>query len=241
MEGVPRAGRVCAQLLQNQQGRFSVGVTAIVRVTTEWGNSHEDVGFGGADNMPSAGQALEKAKKHAVTDARKRALRLFGEVLGNCLRSEDYQTQAKRARTSDAGGGVDTPGRVMVGGGVGGRASLATPGFQAQSHAIAGSGSGGGGGVGAATGGGRAMAAVPPMPPTGLPSVPAAPAVLRVEKTTSDDLLGGGPGSLSRPEDDTGADEEENDDDAILQAMDAFETDLAPAPHAGDKRGRQQD
>lgn len=35
--------------------------------------------------MKSKGMALEKARKEAISDARKRALRLFGNGLGNCV------------------------------------------------------------------------------------------------------------------------------------------------------------
>ena len=34
------------------------------------------------------------------TDARKRCLRLFGESLGNCIASEDFQKEAKDAQVS---------------------------------------------------------------------------------------------------------------------------------------------
>jgi DNA recombination protein Rad52 len=49
------------------------------------GTSHEDLGYGTAENMKTKGQALEKARKEAVSDGRKRALRLFGNGLGNCI------------------------------------------------------------------------------------------------------------------------------------------------------------
>jgi DNA repair and recombination protein RAD52 len=49
------------------------------------GSSHEDVGYGIAEGMKSRGMALEKAKKEAISDGRKRALRLFGNGLGNCV------------------------------------------------------------------------------------------------------------------------------------------------------------
>lgn len=66
------------------------------------GASHEDIGYGRADNVKTKGDGLDKvrrclvtlttdshdrvqAKKEAVTDALKRALRNFGNLLGNCL------------------------------------------------------------------------------------------------------------------------------------------------------------
>ena len=65
--------------------RWTVCATAIVRVYARGGGYHEDVGCGIASNVPDQGQAIEKAKKEAVSDGRKRALRIFGDVLGNCL------------------------------------------------------------------------------------------------------------------------------------------------------------
>ncbi|GJN89379.1 hypothetical protein Rhopal_002359-T1 [Rhodotorula paludigena] len=71
--------------LDPQSGRWSVGVTAIVRVRLRDGTSHEDVGFGKLENGKSKADALDKAKKEAVTDGLKRTLRYFGKLLGNCL------------------------------------------------------------------------------------------------------------------------------------------------------------
>ena len=75
--------------IDEDHGRFRVGVTAIVRVTLKSGSYHEDVGVGMAEN-PRKGPAIELAKKEAVSDGRKRALRLFGNYLGNSLYDKDY-------------------------------------------------------------------------------------------------------------------------------------------------------
>jgi DNA repair and recombination protein RAD52 len=45
---------------RNESGRYSVGVTAIVRVTLREGAYHEDIGYGLAENSSSKGQALDK-------------------------------------------------------------------------------------------------------------------------------------------------------------------------------------
>ncbi|CAG8618506.1 14101_t:CDS:2, partial [Acaulospora colombiana] len=75
----------------NQESqRYNVGVTAVVRVTLRDGTSHEDVGYGLLENCKSKGMALDKCKKEAITDALKRTLRSFGNVLGNCLYDKDY-------------------------------------------------------------------------------------------------------------------------------------------------------
>ncbi|KAK8870001.1 hypothetical protein IAR55_000571 [Kwoniella newhampshirensis] len=75
---------------ENAQGRVSCNITAVVRITLRDGAFHEDVGCGQGENIRGKGAALDKAKKEAVTDATKRALRTFGNVLGNCLYDKDY-------------------------------------------------------------------------------------------------------------------------------------------------------
>ncbi|KAI8622286.1 hypothetical protein BC830DRAFT_752696 [Chytriomyces sp. MP71] len=64
---------------------YSIGVSTIVRVTLKDGTSHEDVGYGYIENAKSKGMAFEKAKKESVTDGIKRALKSFGNALGNCV------------------------------------------------------------------------------------------------------------------------------------------------------------
>ncbi|XP_072181886.1 uncharacterized protein [Diadema setosum] len=71
-------------------GRFFVGVSAIVRVELKDGVYHEDIGYGVSEGMKSKALALEKARKEAVTDGLKRALKNFGNCLGNCLNDKSY-------------------------------------------------------------------------------------------------------------------------------------------------------
>jgi DNA repair and recombination protein RAD52 len=66
-------------------GRFSMGLSVVVRVTIKDGTYHEDFGYGYIDNAKSKAMAFEKCKKEAFTDGVKRCLRCFGNVLGNCL------------------------------------------------------------------------------------------------------------------------------------------------------------
>lgn len=82
----------------NKDGRVSVNCTAIIRVTLLDGTFHEDVGCGQGDNMKGRGAALDKAQKEAVTDATKRALRSFGNMLGNCLYDKDYTKEVVKMR-----------------------------------------------------------------------------------------------------------------------------------------------
>ena len=61
---------------------------------------HEDIGYGTSKDNDQ-GQAIERAKKAAVTDARKRALRCFGEFLGNSLKHKDDHSKALNNVNSD--------------------------------------------------------------------------------------------------------------------------------------------
>lgn len=64
-------------------------------------NAHhfeQDIGYGNCENFKGKAGAFEKAKKEAVTDAMKRALRNFGNVLGNCLYDKDYLKQVTRLK-----------------------------------------------------------------------------------------------------------------------------------------------
>ncbi|KAI9067878.1 hypothetical protein FKP32DRAFT_1562891 [Trametes sanguinea] len=78
--------------------RYNVGVTAIVRVTLRDGAFHEDVGYGLLENSKSKGAALDKCKKEAVTDAVKRTLRNFGNLLGNCLYDKSYTQEVVKIK-----------------------------------------------------------------------------------------------------------------------------------------------
>ncbi|XP_051917727.1 DNA repair protein RAD52 homolog isoform X3 [Hippocampus zosterae] len=71
-------------------GRFYVGVSAFVKVQLKDGAFHEDVGYGVSEGLKSKALSLEKARKEAVTDGMKRALKCFGNVLGNCILDKAY-------------------------------------------------------------------------------------------------------------------------------------------------------
>ncbi|KAF3760569.1 recombination protein Rad52 [Cryphonectria parasitica EP155] len=70
--------------------KISLGLSVIVRVTLRDGTFHEDVGYGHIENCAGKAKAFEKAKKEGTTDGLKRALRNFGNVLGNCIYDKDY-------------------------------------------------------------------------------------------------------------------------------------------------------
>uniref|UniRef100_A0A8C6TLF3 DNA repair protein RAD52 homolog n=1 Tax=Neogobius melanostomus TaxID=47308 RepID=A0A8C6TLF3_9GOBI len=71
-------------------GKFYVGVSAFVKVTLKDGAFHEDVGYGVSEGLKSKALSLEKARKEAVTDGMKRALKCFGNALGNCILDKQY-------------------------------------------------------------------------------------------------------------------------------------------------------
>ncbi|ROT41242.1 hypothetical protein SODALDRAFT_376940 [Sodiomyces alkalinus F11] len=73
-----------------QTMKISLGLSVIVRVTLRDGTFHEDIGYGHIENCKGKAAAFEKAKKEGTTDALKRALRNFGNVLGNCIYDKDY-------------------------------------------------------------------------------------------------------------------------------------------------------
>lgn len=70
--------------------KITLGLSVIVRVTLKDGTFHEDIGYGHIENCKGKAAAFEKAKKEGTTDALKRALRNFGNVLGNCIYDKDY-------------------------------------------------------------------------------------------------------------------------------------------------------
>ena len=58
--------------------------------------------YGVSEGMRSKALSIEKARKEAVTDGLKRALKCFGNAMGNCLNDKDYVRLV-------GGKGKDTP------------------------------------------------------------------------------------------------------------------------------------
>ena len=58
----------------------------------------QDIGYGHIENCKGKAAAFEKAKKEATTDARKRALRNFGNILGNCVYDKDYLSKVTKMK-----------------------------------------------------------------------------------------------------------------------------------------------
>ncbi|MCJ1260029.1 DNA repair protein rad52 [Lignoscripta atroalba] len=79
-------------------GKVSLGLSVIVRVTLRDGAFHEDIGYGHIENCKGKAAAFEKAKKEGTTDALKRALRNFGNILGNCIYDKDYLARVTKLK-----------------------------------------------------------------------------------------------------------------------------------------------
>ncbi|KAI0206104.1 hypothetical protein F4808DRAFT_447950 [Astrocystis sublimbata] len=78
--------------------KISLGLSVIVRITLRDGTYHEDIGYGHMENCKGKAAAFEKAKKEGTTDAMKRALRSFGNVLGNCIYDKDYLAKVTKIK-----------------------------------------------------------------------------------------------------------------------------------------------
>ncbi|KAH6655661.1 hypothetical protein BKA67DRAFT_645133 [Truncatella angustata] len=80
--------------------KISLGLSVIVRVTLRDGTFHEDIGYGHIENCKGKAAAFEKAKKEGTTDGLKRALRNFGNVLGNCIYDKDYLAKVTKMKVA---------------------------------------------------------------------------------------------------------------------------------------------
>lgn len=83
-----------------QTGKVTLGLSVIIRVTLKDGTYHEDIGYGTAENVKGKAMAFEKAKKQGTTDALKRTLRNFGNVLGNCLYDKGYLANVTKMKAA---------------------------------------------------------------------------------------------------------------------------------------------
>ncbi|EFQ98739.1 DNA repair and recombination protein rad22 [Nannizzia gypsea CBS 118893] len=88
-------------------GKVSVGLSVIVRVTLKDGTYHEDIGYGHIENCKGKAAAFEKAKKEGTTDALKRTLRTFGNVLGNCIYDKEYLSKVVKVKATPVKFDVD--------------------------------------------------------------------------------------------------------------------------------------
>jgi len=85
--------------VEEKGGRYTISSTALIRVTlSKTGVHREDIGFGVSENIAGKGKAMKNAQKSAVTDALKRALRQFGNALGNCCHDKEYIKAIRRMK-----------------------------------------------------------------------------------------------------------------------------------------------
>lgn len=68
--------------------------------SNSFADSGQDIGYGHIENCKGKAPAFEKAKKEAATDGLKRALRTFGNVLGNCLYDKEYLVKVKTVKSA---------------------------------------------------------------------------------------------------------------------------------------------
>ena len=78
--------------------RQKIVLTLIEAWQLKDGTHHEDVGFGQSAGLRDLGASIEKAKKEAVTDAYKRALRVFGNSLGNSIYDKKHLSDLAQRR-----------------------------------------------------------------------------------------------------------------------------------------------
>jgi DNA recombination protein Rad52 len=89
--------------VEREKDKWIVHCICTCTVTVRWADdtktTHQDKGYGGGKAFSKKGEALELAFKEAPTDALKRALRKFGDVLGNCLYGADFRSWEKTERS----------------------------------------------------------------------------------------------------------------------------------------------
>lgn len=76
---------VTCDFIEEHGHAWNVCYTAQIRVSLPNGCFHDGIGVGFVEGVRSKGEAIERAKKTAMTDGLKRALRYFGEGLGNTI------------------------------------------------------------------------------------------------------------------------------------------------------------
>ncbi|SCU94346.1 LADA_0G07998g1_1 [Lachancea dasiensis] len=89
---------ITIDFMDEKQGKFCIGCTAVIRVTLTDGTFREDIGYGTVENERRKSSAFERAKKSAVTDALKRSLRAFGNALGNCLYDKTFLAKIDKVK-----------------------------------------------------------------------------------------------------------------------------------------------
>ncbi|KJZ69009.1 hypothetical protein HIM_11598 [Hirsutella minnesotensis 3608] len=96
----------CDMRTEGSPAKWIAEAVCRLRVKVMWETKkatsfHDGTGFGGGEKRNTRAEAMEKAIKEAETDALKRALRKFGEALGNCLYSKPYLNWIEKVRARE--------------------------------------------------------------------------------------------------------------------------------------------
>ena len=67
---------------------------------------YQDIGYGHIEHCKGKAAAFEKAKKEGTTDGLKRALRNFGNLLGNCVYDKDYVAKVTKLKIAPVSGAI---------------------------------------------------------------------------------------------------------------------------------------
>lgn len=92
---------------RQEAGKWVVDALCRIRVTVHWPTTkkstfHEGTGYGGGSRgAKTPSEALEMAIKEAETDAFKRAMRKFGEALGNCFYDKGFLAWIEKQRARE--------------------------------------------------------------------------------------------------------------------------------------------
>ena len=81
---------------ENEEGSVIVGITAVVKFKLKDGTYHENIGYGISHDKNKL-IAKENAKKEAINDAHKRAMKLFGDPKGYESHSTKISQRKKKA------------------------------------------------------------------------------------------------------------------------------------------------
>lgn len=80
--------------IENSNGTWTACYSAVMRVTLIDGAYHEDEGTDSKSDRDK-GKAIENARKGAISDSLKRALRHFGDMTGNSIYNKKYADKMK--------------------------------------------------------------------------------------------------------------------------------------------------
>ncbi|EFE31460.1 RAD52 DNA repair protein RADC [Trichophyton benhamiae CBS 112371] len=93
--------------LANEVFGFNGWSSSIQNITQDFADENPTTGYGHIENCKGKAAAFEKAKKEGTTDALKRTLRTFGNVLGNCIYDKEYLSKVVKIKATPVKFDVD--------------------------------------------------------------------------------------------------------------------------------------